>query len=55
MRCLGWAKRHGMRFAPTKYELIYFTKSHSHFNLRASVYLDGTAKQPLLDVRVLRV
>ena len=25
-RCLDWAKRHGMRFAPTKYELIHFTR-----------------------------
>jgi hypothetical protein len=26
-RCLDWAKRHGMKFAPTKYELIHFTRS----------------------------
>ena len=24
-RCIGWAKRHGMKFAPHKYELIHFT------------------------------
>jgi hypothetical protein len=55
LRCLGWARRHGMRFAPTKYELIHFTRSRSLFNLRASVYLDGTEKQPSPDIRVLGV
>ena len=53
-RCLDWAKRHGMRFAPKKYELIHFTRSRQ-FNLGASVRLDGTEKQPSPDIRVLGV
>ena len=53
-RCLDWAKRHGMRFAPTKYELIHFTRGRK-FNLEASVRLGGTEKQPSPDVRVLGV
>ena len=31
-RCLEWARRHGMKFAPQKYELIHFitaTKKHN--------------------------
>ena len=32
-RCLDWARRHGIKFVPSKYELIYFTKSRRQFNL----------------------
>lgn len=53
-RCLDWAKRHGMKFAPSKYELIHFTRSRQ-FNLQASVYLGDTEKIPSPDVRVLSV
>jgi hypothetical protein len=53
-RCLAWAKRHGMRFAPTKYELIHFTRSRQ-FNLRASIHLGSIEKQPSSDIRVLGV
>ena len=53
-RCLDWAKRHGMRFAPSKYELIHFTRSRQ-FNLQASVRLGGIEKLPSPNVRVLGV
>jgi hypothetical protein len=54
-RCLVWARRHGMKFAPSKYELIHFTRSRRQFNLQASVQLGGMEKQPSPDVRVLGV
>jgi hypothetical protein len=53
-RCLDWARRHGMRFAPTKYELIHFTRGRK-FNLEACVRLGDTEKRPSPDVRVLGV
>jgi hypothetical protein len=53
-RCLSWARRHEIRFAPTKYKLIYFTRSRQ-FNLGASIYLGGIEKQPFPDIRVLGV
>ena len=43
-----------MKFAPSKYELIHFTRSRQ-FNLKASVRLGGTEKLPSPDVRVLGV
>jgi hypothetical protein len=43
-----------MKFAPSKYELIHFTRSRQ-FNLQASVYLEGTEKQPSADIRVLDI
>ena len=32
-RCLEWAQRHGMAFAPQKYELIHFTTARKRHNL----------------------
>jgi hypothetical protein len=53
-RCLDWAMRHGMRFAPAKYELIHFTRGRQ-FNLQAYVQLNGVEKQPSPDIMVLGV
>ncbi len=53
-RCLDWARRYGIKFAPSKYELIHFTRSR-RFNLQASVRLGGTEKLPSPDVKVLGV
>ena len=55
MQCLRWAARHGMKFAPAKYELIHFTRSRTKFNLEASAYFGGTEKQPAAEARVLGV
>lgn len=54
-RCLEWADRHGMVFAPKKFELIHFTKARSKFNLQASVRLQDIEKAPTQTVRVLGV
>ena len=35
-KLLQWAQKHGMKFAPMKYELIHFTRS-KRFNLKASI------------------
>jgi hypothetical protein len=40
-KCLEWARRFGMRFAPQKYELIHFTTATKRFNLQATVNFDG--------------
>jgi hypothetical protein len=54
-QCLHWAKRHRIRFAPAKYELIHLTRSRTKFNLEASAHFGGTKKQPIAEVRVLGV
>jgi len=53
-RCLDWARYYEIRFALLKYKLIHFTRGRQ-FNLQAYVQLDGTEKQPLPNIRVLRV
>ena len=54
-RCLEWAARHGMKFAPYKYELIHFTTARKKHNLQASITVGGIEKLPLEQVRVLGV
>ena len=51
---LTWARHHGMKFAPKKYELIHFTQCRK-FNLRAGIRLEGEAKTPSPDIRILGV
>jgi hypothetical protein len=54
-RCLEWARRFGMSFAPAKYELIHFTRHRTKFNLQANLNLGAVIKTPALDIRVLGV
>ena len=54
-RCIEWAKRHGMHFAPKKYELIHFTRSRTKFNLQAGIDVGQGPLSPLPDIRVLGV
>jgi hypothetical protein len=44
-----------MKFAPQKYELIYFTTATKKHNLQASIRVGGIEKLLLEQVRVLRV
>ena len=53
--CLRWARKHGMAFAPDKYELIHMTRATKRFNLSASVNLGTETKNPVKEVRVLGV
>jgi hypothetical protein len=54
-RCLEWAGRFGMKFAPQKYELIHFTTKRKKFNLAATIRLGNVTKEPTSSVRVLGV
>ena len=54
-KCQSWALRHGITFAPHKYELIHFTTARKKHNLQASVRLDSIEKEPTRSVRVLGV
>jgi hypothetical protein len=54
-KCLIWARKFGIKFAPQKYELIHFTRRRKGFNLAATVNLNGTIQEPKPDIRVLGV
>ena len=54
-RCLDWASRHEIKFAPHKYELIHFTTARKKHNLQATIKVEGTEKLPFTQVKVLGV
>ena len=52
--CEAWAKRHGVRFAPEKYELIHFTRRRGRqHNLKAPITIQGHQTSPTSPVRIL--
>jgi len=53
-KLLTWARHHGMKFAPKKYELIHFSRCR-RFNLRAGIRLEGETKTPSPDIRILGI
>jgi hypothetical protein len=54
-KCQEWARRHGIAFAPHKYELIHFTTARRKHNLQASIKIGSIEKAPTKSVRVLGV
>jgi Reverse transcriptase (RNA-dependent DNA polymerase) len=54
-RCLLWAKKFGIKFAPSKYELIHFTRRRHTFDLSATVRLGDVVQDPKTEVRILGV
>lgn len=53
-KILQWAQKHGMKFAPGKYELIHFTRRKG-FNLQAGIQIGGVEKAPTEEVRILGI
>jgi len=56
-RCIAWAKRHGARFAPDKYQLIHFTRRRRDPNgdLASTVHFDDREIPTETTIRVLGV
>jgi hypothetical protein len=52
---MTWARQHGVVFAPKKYHLIYFIRSHKKFNIKATVNIRGFTEGPVSNLRVLGV
>jgi exonuclease III len=53
--CETWARRHGSKFAPAKYELIHFTRKPKRFNMSAKIKIAGTEIAPSKEVKILGV
>ena len=51
-KCLDWARKHGMKFAPEKYELLYFSRRRTD-NLQLSLRLGEVVLQSKKEVRIL--
>lgn len=54
-KCLAWAKKFGMKFAPAKYELIHFTRRSKKFDMTATVQLGEVTQTPKAEIRILGV
>jgi Reverse transcriptase (RNA-dependent DNA polymerase) len=55
-RCIAWAKRHGAKFAPDKYQLIHFTrKRRANNDLASTVSIQGCEVKPEATLKVLGV
>ena len=54
-RCLDWAKRHEIKFAPHKYELIHFTTASKKHNLQVTIKVGEVEKLSSTQVKVLGV
>lgn len=54
-KCEAWAKTHGVKFAPEKYQLIHFTRKRKKHNLKATVHIQGCETKPVASLRLLGV
>jgi ribonuclease HI len=45
-RAVIWARTHRSRFSPAKYQLIYFTRPRTRFNVTETVKVEDTEVQP---------
>ncbi len=54
-RCLAWARRFGMRFAPQKYSLVHFSRTNSQQELKRTASCGDVIVQPTKNARVLGV
>jgi len=58
-RCMDWSRRHGSKFAPDKYKLIYFTrrKRDPNGDLASTIKIEGFSEEikPETKLRVLGV
>lgn len=52
-KCEQWAKKHGAKFAPEKYQLIHFTRSRTRHNMDATITIQGHVSKPETCVRIL--
>jgi hypothetical protein len=53
--CETWAKRHGSKFNPGKYELIHLTRTPKKFDTSASVTINGKEIKPSSNIRILGI
>lgn len=54
--CEKWAKTHGVKFAPEKYQLMHFTRARKkRHNLEATINIQGHLTAPQSSLRVLGI
>lgn len=53
--CEQWATKHGVRFAPEKYQLMHFSRARKRHNLKATIEIQGHTTGPQPSRRVLGI
>ncbi|RAQ99830.1 reverse transcriptase [Stemphylium lycopersici] len=53
--CEEWARKHGARFAPEKYQLIHFSRARNRHNMQAPITIQGHTTEPSSELRVLGI
>ncbi len=53
--CELWARRHNVRFASIKYELLHLTKNHKRFDMTITINVKNVIRKSTIIVRVLSV
>lgn len=53
--CMAWAKRFGIKFEPTKYDLIHFTRATKRFDTSRGIQIGEAIIAPSQQVRLLGV
>jgi len=53
--CLSWARKHGAKFAPEKYKIVYYTRKRLKETEKERVPNIGIASKPIKELRVLGV
>ena len=52
-RCEEWARRHGAKFAPQKYELMHLSRNPKQFDMSACLQLTDLRLHPKTEIRIL--
>lgn len=50
-----WARMHGARFVPEKYQLMHFSRARKRHNLKGTIEIRGHTTVPQPSLRVLRI
>lgn len=53
--CIKWARKHGVTFAPDKYELIHLSRTPRRFDMAKSLSIEGEEIAPTQSIKVLGV
>jgi hypothetical protein len=53
--CELWTRRHDVRFASTKYELLHLTRNHKRFDMTITINVKNVIRESTIIVRVLSV
>ena len=54
-KCVVWAKSHGVKFAPEKYQMMHFSRARKRHNLTAPMVIETHIQKPQNSLRILGI